>query len=191
MVRTLLVRLDALEQGMIDALFAEMRGEAEAVVRLGVPRRRHLQETRTAFMRYRGQGHEVAVPLPPGALDPAALRAAFDATYTRLYGRTIPRLEVEALTWTLSLSQASTLPSHAGPAPDRGPAAPSGECRVTDTATGDTHTAAVFLRAALQPGQHLAGPAAIVEDGTTTIVPPGFTARIAAGGEIVIEDSAP
>ena len=36
-VRTLLVRLDALEQATIDALFAEMRAEAEAVVRLGVP----------------------------------------------------------------------------------------------------------------------------------------------------------
>ena len=36
-VRTLLVRLDALEQTTIDALFAEMRAEAEAVVRLGVP----------------------------------------------------------------------------------------------------------------------------------------------------------
>ena len=36
-VRTLLVRLDALEQTTIDTLFADMRAEAEAVVRLGVP----------------------------------------------------------------------------------------------------------------------------------------------------------
>jgi len=189
-VRTLLVRLDALEQGTIDALFAGMRAEAEAVVRLGA-RDDTLQETRTAFMRYRGQGHEVAVPLPDGALDPTALRAAFDATYTRLYGRTIPRLEVEAVTWTLALSQVSTPPPRAAMPPDAGAAAPSNECRITDTATGETHTAAVFLRATLRPGQHVPGPAAIVEDGTTTIIPPGFTARIAAGGEIVIEDSAP
>ena len=91
-VRTLLVRLDALEQSTIDALFADMRAEAEAVVRLGVPRGA-LIEMRTGFMRYRGQGHEVAVLLPDGALDPAALRAAFDATYARVYGRVIPRLE--------------------------------------------------------------------------------------------------
>jgi N-methylhydantoinase A len=188
-VRTLLMRLDALQQGAIDALFAEMRDEAEAVVRLGV-RDGALQETRTAFMRYRGQGHEVAVPLPSSALDPAALRAAFDATYTRLYGRTIPRLEVEALTWTLALSQARALPPRALPPVDRGPAAPSGKCRITDSATGETYVAAMFLRSALQPGQSVAGPAAIVEDGTTTIVPPGFTARVAAGGDIVIEETA-
>ena len=188
-VRTLLARLNALRQGTIDALFAEMRAEAEAVVRLGV-RDGPLQETRTAFMRYRGQGHEVAVPLPDGAADPAALRVAFDATYTRLYGRTIPRLEVEAVTWTLALSQAFALPPQAEPPIDAGPAAPSGECRVTDSATGETHVAAVFLRSALRPGHRLAGPAAIVEDGTTTIVPASFTARVAAGGEIVMEETA-
>ena len=59
-----------------------MRDEAEAVVRLGVPRGA-LTETRTAFMRYRGQGHEIAVPLDGAALDPAALRAAFETTYAR------------------------------------------------------------------------------------------------------------
>ena len=70
---------------MIDALFADMREGAEAVVRLGVPQGR-LVETRTSFMRYRGQGHEVAVPLPEGRLDPAVLLSAFDATYARVYG---------------------------------------------------------------------------------------------------------
>ena len=188
-VRTLLVRLDALEQGTIDSLFGGMRAEAEAVVRLGV-RDGDLQETRTAFMRYRGQGHEVAVLLPDGALDPAALRAAFDATYTRLYGRTIPRLEVEALTWTLALSQPFALPRQAAPPAGVGAAVPSSVCRITDTATGETHDAAVYARATLRPGQCMAGPAAIVEDGTTTIVPPGFLACIAAEGEIVIEETA-
>jgi N-methylhydantoinase A len=48
----------------------------------------------------------------------------------------------------------------------------------------------VFLRAALRPGISLAGPAVIVEDGTATIVPTGFAARIAAGQEIVIEEPA-
>ncbi|MGH7155985.1 MAG: hydantoinase/oxoprolinase family protein, partial [Acetobacteraceae bacterium] len=189
-VRTLLVRVDALQQGAIDALFAEMRVEAEAVVRLGV-HEGTLQHTRTAFMRYRGQGHEVAVPLPDGTLDPAALRAAFDATYARLYGRTIPCLEVEAVTWTLALSEFSELPRRTTALPDTRAATPSGERRITDTATGETHTAAVFMRGALKPGHWMRGPGAIVEDGTTTIIPPGFTARIAAEGEIVIEDSAP
>src|SRR6185312_2262908 len=145
-VRTMLVRLDAQAQETVDALFAEMRVEAEAVVRLGV-REGVLVETRTAFMRYRGQGHEVAVPLPPGPLDPAALRAAFDATYARLFGRTIPRLEVEALTWTLALSQPHDLPRRDTSPPDAGTPTPTGQCRLVDSMTGEIVRADTFLRA--------------------------------------------
>jgi N-methylhydantoinase A len=187
-VRTLLVRLDALQHATIDALFAEMRTEAEAVVRLGVPRGA-LMETRTGFMRYRGQGHEVAVPLPDGRLDPAALRTAFDTTYARLYGRVIPRLEVEAVTWTVSLAEPHELPARQDLPPDAGMAAPSGRCRIVETASGEVVDATIHVRAALRRGARLAGPAVIVEDGTSTIVPGGFTARICAGDDIVIEET--
>jgi N-methylhydantoinase A len=186
-VRTLLVRLDALEQTMIDAVFAEMRAEAEAVVRLGVPHG-DLVETRTGFMRYRGQGHEVAVPLPVGKLDPTALRAAFDATYTRVYGRVIPRLEVEAVTWTLSLAEPHDLPAQQALPPDAGMAVPTGRSRIVETASGETVDASVFVRGSLPKGAHLTGPAVIVEDGTSTIVPSGYIARIGAGDDIVIEE---
>jgi hypothetical protein len=39
-------------------------------------------------------------------------------------------------------------------------------------------------------GAKVKGPAALVEAGTTTIVPTGFTAIVAVGGEIVIEGNA-
>jgi N-methylhydantoinase A len=185
--RTRLVRLDALEQTTIEALFAEMRAEAEAVVRLGVPEGA-LVETRTGFMRYRGQGHEVAVPLPEGALDPAALRAAFDTTYTRVYGRVIPRLEVEAVTWTLSLAEPHELPRQLPMLPDAGAAVPAGQCRMIETTSGEAVDAALFVRAALPRGASVAGPAVIVEDGTSTIVPSGYIARIDAGDDIVVEE---
>jgi N-methylhydantoinase A len=186
-VRTMLVRLDALAQTMLNGLFAEMRAEADAVVRLGA-RDGALEETRTAFMRYRGQGHEVAVPLPAGALDATALRAAFDATYERLFGRTIPRLEVEAVSWTLALSEPRTpVPPAISPLPvASGP--PLRHARIIDSTAGDPVRAAVFPRPSLPPGAEVAGPAVIVEDGTSTILPAGFTARVAADGEIIIEE---
>ncbi|HXT80283.1 MAG TPA: hydantoinase/oxoprolinase family protein [Acetobacteraceae bacterium] len=186
-VRTLLVRLDALDQATVTRLFADMRAEAEAVVRLGVPEGA-LLETRTAFMRYRGQGHEITVVLPDGAADAAALRAVFDTAYERLFGRIIPGLEVEAVTWTLALAQPHQLPPRAAAPPASAGPSPSGRRRIVESATGEAMQASVFARDALAVGSSIAGPAMIQEDGTTTIVPPGFTARIDAGGEIVIEE---
>ncbi|MGA8551085.1 MAG: hydantoinase/oxoprolinase family protein, partial [Stellaceae bacterium] len=91
-VRSGLQRLDAFDPAAANALLAAMRGEAEGVVRCGAPDAR-LTETRSAFMRYRGQGHEIAVPLPTkpyAAADAATLRAAFEDAYRRLYSRIIP-----------------------------------------------------------------------------------------------------
>ncbi len=184
-VRTLLLRLDQLDHGTLDTLFAEMRAEAEAVVRLGVPSG-VLAESRTAFMRYRGQGHEIAVPLSGSLLDPAAIRSAFDTTYARLFGRVIPRLEVEAVTWTLALSQPHALPS-VDVAPDARPAGtPSGRRRLVDPATGVEEQASVYARTSLSPGDWFAGPAVVTEEGTSTIVPTGYTALVSASGALVI-----
>ena len=62
-VRSQLQRLDAFDAAAANALLAAMREEAEAIVRRGEPDA-PLSETRSAFMRYRGQGHEIAVPVP-------------------------------------------------------------------------------------------------------------------------------
>ena len=55
-----------------------MRAEAEAVVRAGAPDAT-LVETRTADMRYRGQGHEISVSLPLGRFDASLQTAAGQA----------------------------------------------------------------------------------------------------------------
>ena len=117
-VRTRHLRLDLFDAKTVNGLFAAMREEAEAVVRLAAPDEK-LVETRLAFMRYRGQGHEIAVPLPNQALDVDAardLRRRFEATYETVFGRIIPKLEVEALTWTLSLATDRPLPKPAAEA---------------------------------------------------------------------------
>ena len=70
-----------------------------------------LSETRSALMRYRGQGHEIAVPLAAKAYrseDAAEIVGAFEDAYRRLYSRIIPGVEVEVLSWVVLVS---------GPAP--------------------------------------------------------------------------
>ena len=75
-VRTRYVRLDAsFDPDFVNALFDEMRQEAEAVVRAGAPDGA-LVETRAADMRYSGQGHEISVSLPARPLRRIAQAAA-------------------------------------------------------------------------------------------------------------------
>jgi N-methylhydantoinase A len=189
-VRTRHVRLDMFDAKMLNELFAAMRAEAEMVVRPAAPGEA-LVETRLAFMRYRGQGHEIAVPLPnqPFGADAAPdLRRRFEETYETVFGRAIPKLEVEALTWTLSIATDRPLPKPTGmPAKAVAPP-PSGHREVLDPVSGRRENAAIHERAVLGPGMSLDGPALIVEDGTTTVVPQGFSARINGLGQIVLED---
>src|ERR1700746_249684 len=105
-VRSALQRLDQFDAAAANALYAVMRAEAEPIVRRGAGDA-PLTETRSAFMRYRGQGHEIAVPLPTRSYrdkDAAPLREAFENEYRRLYSRVIPGVEVEILSWVMLLS---------------------------------------------------------------------------------------
>jgi N-methylhydantoinase A len=189
-VRTRHMRLDLFDAKTVNGLFAGMRQEAEGVVRLAAPNET-LVETRQAFMRYRGQGHEIAVALPNTNFDSGAtaeMRRRFEETYATVFGRVIPKLEVEILTWTLSLATARPLPK---PAPEpKAVGAPKAKAsrELIDPATGQRAQAAVHERESLAPGMALDGPALIVEDGTTTVVPQGFRARINSLKQIVLED---
>src|SRR6185437_3671095 len=105
-VRSHLQRLDRFDAETANRLLAEMRGEAEAIVRQGAPKAEFVEQ-RSAFMRYRGQGHEIAVTLPVrryAAADAAVLLAAFEDAYRALYSRTIPGVEVEILSWVTVVS---------------------------------------------------------------------------------------
>lgn len=191
-VRTRHQRLDLFDAKMLNELFTSMRAEAEAVVGPAAPGEK-LVEQRQAFMRYRGQGHEIAVPLPNEPFSPDAardLRRRFEATYETVFGRAIPKLEVEALTWTLSLATDRPLPRPVPAATAVAGPAPSGQREVLDPASGAREQAAIYERTALRPGMAFDGPALIVEDGTTTVVPRGFTAHLNAASQIVLEDRA-
>src|SRR5260370_11784570 len=121
MVRSSLQRLDELDAAAANALFAAMRAEAEPIVRRGAGAAA-LSETRSAFMRYRGQGHEIAVPLPAKSYrddDAAVFHAAFEDAYRRLYSRVIPRVAVEVLSRVILLpAPAPAETTSALPAPD-------------------------------------------------------------------------
>jgi N-methylhydantoinase A len=193
-VRSQLQRLDSFDAAAANTLLAAMRAEAEAIVRRGEPTA-PLTETRSAFMRYRGQGHEIAVPLPVRAYreaDATELLDAFETAYRRLYSRVIPGVEVEVLSWVLLLS--GPAPVNDGdppPEPPRYTPQPARRRPVFDSDSADFIEVAIYERAALVPGAVIAGPAIIVEDETSTVVSRAFDARIDAYGYIELTRRVP
>jgi N-methylhydantoinase A len=186
-VRSALQRLDQFDARAVNALYAAMRAEAEPIVRRGAGDQ-PLTETRSAFMRYRGQGHEIAVQLPVRAYrngDAVLLHAAFEEAYRRLYSRVIPGVEVEALSWVMLLSAPRPPEVEAVVAtPERYAPQPAPTRPVFDAESGEFIEVAIHERRKLRPGAFIPGPAIIVEDETSTVVSRLFDARIDAFGYI-------
>src|SRR5207244_336578 len=80
-------RLDAADWTQINGLFGEMETEGRRILRGADVPDADVHIRRTAEMHYTGQGHEVEVEVPPGALDDASLAvitASFEAAYRAL-----------------------------------------------------------------------------------------------------------
>ena len=189
-VRSRYVQLDdKFSPDYVTKLFGEMRAEAEAVVKAGAPAAK-LVEARTADMRYRGQGHEITVDLPPGpftAASRAILIKLYEEGYAATFGRTIPGLGVEIMNWTLRLAaEQPALPTMA-PQPADIASKARGTRPVYDPADQDMKDVSIYYRADLTIGSFIPGPAVIAEDETTTIVPKSFSARITPIGAILLE----
>ena len=188
MVRSRYTRLDAFEAEGLNKMFAEMQAEAHDIVVAGAPGAK-LEERRIAYMRYIGQGHEIVVELPVRSLtsaDGVVLKAAFDLAYEALFGRVIPSMEVEILTWALSVATLQSNPPALGEVVTQAAAAASGERRLFDADQTDFVTVPVYQRADLSPGMMAPGPALIAEAQTTTAITAHFEASINGAGHIDI-----
>jgi N-methylhydantoinase A len=189
-VRSRYVQLDAkFDPAYVNKLFAEMQDEAAAVVKAGAPQAT-LVVARTADMRYRGQGHEITVDMPPGEFTAASKQTLIDLYekgYAATFGRTIPGLDVEIMNWTLRLAaEQPAVPKIAAQPADIASKA-RGSRPVYDPATQDMKDVSVYHRSDLTIGSFVPGPAVIAEDETTTIVPSTFNARITPIGAILLE----
>ena len=187
-VRSLHVRLAAMDTAALERLFAAMSAEARRVVALAAPGH-PICEHRHAWARYQGQGHEVKVDLPAAALAEGggeAMRLAFEDAYRRQFARTVPGLEVEVLTWSVTawaeVAQHGLLALAVGD--DAGGEA--GRRAIAFPGHGGRLETALWRRGALAAGAGVAGPAAIEEAQTTTVVPPGWRAQADGDGNLLL-----
>ncbi|MBI1417653.1 MAG: hydantoinase/oxoprolinase family protein [Limimaricola sp.] len=185
--RSVYMRLDAFDPAAARDLIEALTEEATGFVRSCDADAQVLSAAKL-YMRYAGQGWEIAVDLPPEvatAPNRAALQALFDDNYTALFGRTVAGLPVEITVWAVNAATPVPAPTPTPPAPDGGRA--EGPTRpLFDPAPGTFAPASVIDRAALRDGVSAPGPAIITEAETTIIVPAGFTATGRADGCIDI-----
>ena len=185
--RSRYMRLSDFDDRLIDAVMAEMRREAADIVEAAT--QAPLVETRRAYMRYAGQGYEIAVELPAGparTFGRAALHGAFESAYRTLYGRVIPGLDIEVLSWTLTLAAAATPLASAAIAAGAAEALSTEVAEMYDPARQERVPARRLARESLLPGEVIEGPAMIVETQTTTVVSAAFRAEVSARGDLVL-----
>jgi 5-oxoprolinase (ATP-hydrolysing) len=195
-VATVLRPLDPPALADLDATFAKLEAELRLKVQAqGIDDERIAPGRRLLELRYRGQSSAIAVAEPqafspqPGMAQARHVeewRLAFEDEHRRLYGHVFTGREVEVaaarveVTGTIDKAEL--------------PVRPERERRAERSATrrlfaaGEWRDAALYDREKLEPGDRLDGPAIVVEATGTTVVEPGWSARLSGRGELMLEE---
>ena len=182
-----------LDHQLVNDLYTEMRSEALAIVQ-EASTSDSLIETPQAYMRYVGQGHELAIDLPAGPYTEShrdRFTEAFERTYANLYGHVIDGVDIEILSWTLMVSEPVTQSLTPASLEPSAPLKAIGEYSVFDAETATRLDVPVYLREQLAANVYINGPALITEDQTTTVISSSFSASINSLGCIVLTKKQP
>jgi N-methylhydantoinase A len=189
LVQPVYERLHNLEPDALTQRFLRLQDDAQ---RWSAEQTQHLllPEVRIEYaadMRYDGQGYDVTVPFETNWLergDVCAISTAFHARHLDVYGHANDQAEV----WLKEL-RAHII----GVMPKTRVVTPQDDAAVQNPTTrrirlfGREIEARIVGRAALADGRELKGPAIINQMDTTTLIPPGWRARIVRSGALVLE----
>ena len=163
-----------------EAAFRRLEALArEEMAAQGVPPER-VEAFRRLHVRYDGTDSPLTVPFGTEA----AVRASFEDQHHRRFGFVsgTKGLVIEAAALELvGRTDRADEPAIAGEGGD-----PVAEAQARLFAEGRMQDAAVHIRAKLGAGDRVAGPAVIVEDTATTVVEPGWEARLAESGNLLL-----
>jgi len=188
---TRVVQLNVTAPEAIADLFAILEARVTAEARKMDPDGA-LRLQRSASMRYAGQGYELRVDLPDGAIgtDYAARGLeAFHQAYQREYGYSDPSAPVEVTDWFVV---STSVGSHAdagirlqGYGSGGDPIV--GHRRAYFPEAGGMVNAAVVDRYALTDQHRIHGPALVEERESTIVVLPGDTVSLSPTGNLIVD----
>jgi N-methylhydantoinase A len=148
---------------------------------------------RSSDARYVGQGYELRLPLPNGAIQMDAIDTIlgeFHALHEQEYGHHFPGSPIELV--NLRVMAVATVPKIGTPEAPQGTSLEDAIVR-QDTSIfreGDelrNFETTIYDRLKLPPDVLVAGPAIILQTDSTTVVPPGATATAQQNGCLLIK----
>ncbi|HET9492039.1 MAG TPA: hydantoinase/oxoprolinase family protein [Methylomirabilota bacterium] len=193
-VATVGLRLDRGDCAALEAAFRRLEDEARTVMADTGLKLESATVQRLADGRFVGQGFDLVVPLPPGPYDgPDAdgarrvLREAFEIAYREKFALTPPDVPVEFINIRVAVRAPVAGSDVVLRGRSRTPlSAVKGRRRAYFPEAGGFVDTAVLDRAGLMVGEILEGPAVVEDAGSTLVIGPGATARVAATGNIVL-----
>ena len=184
------VGLADFDAGAMNALIGGLKASAIGFVRQGTEGAILCQIT--AFMRYRGQGWEIPVPLPDREFtqaDAGLIRQGFLDAYARFFGRSIDGLsglEIEIV--TMSVKAADQPPAPVPVTPTLGTRSVSAPVSrpVFDPSSARWLQTGILARDALAPGDRVSGPVIVTERETSTVVSALFDVVMQPDGSLLM-----
>ena len=171
--RSVYMRLSDFDPSLITTLLGELEEEATSFVRRCDANSEILSEFK-AYMRYTGQGWEIPIVLTPAqAKSPNAeeFKQLFEQDYKVLFGRPVDGIDIEITVWAVNATTPAEKVEPIIVSADQGAAKIEGSRAMFDPALGESMQASLILREQMLVGQTVAGPAAIVENETTIVLP--------------------
>jgi N-methylhydantoinase A len=188
LVRTYHARIETIDTGRLNQLFAEM--EARARQAMGAMAGQQVAFTRMGDFRYRGQGYEIQTALPHGPYEEASramIREAFQATYQGLFGRRIENVPVELVNVRLFARVPQLDTTIVADAGERGHGgAAKGERLVHFPEAGKYVACALYDRKRMALGEVVEGPAILEEDDTSVVIPPGSRGAVDDSANVMV-----
>ena len=191
-VRSFKTQFSHFELEQVNRILEEMSREAHSMNLQQNAGSEETVEERKVDVRYLGQGHELTIPINPGKLstkDVEELREKFEELYHQIYGLNLPEMEVEAISWSVTVkSPEATTSQTNSEGMDQTEPEPISLREVFDTNLERVEQAKVYNRSDLSAGQSIYGLCVIQEPETTVIVPQGFIGWMNPLGHIILED---
>jgi len=190
--RSIYMRLSDFDPNVIRDLLSKLEEEATAFVRTCDANAPLITEYKT-YMRYSGQGWEIPVQFTEQQArnpDAETYERLFEEYYAALFGRTVDGMDIEITVWSVNAKTEVPSVTKTKLASKGDKAAVSGIRSLFDPALQKTVDANIVDRDQLQTGQLVSGPAVIVEDETTIIIPASRNAITQADGCVDVSDNA-